>query len=131
MAAENLLGSRISSFTGEYRASSFTVQGNPVGTPISNPLLRHGNLVDGPNPDLIYDRQTGRVQIDLADLADHYPFGSGDIWWQHFTAQRFFLALANHDGSFRVNQLNSQRIGNLNAFGGGGYFNKNRIGTIP
>lgn len=128
VAVENLLGTRISSFTGTYRAASFTIDGMRAGDPVVNPVVGAGSLFDGSNPDLIYDRQTGRVQIDLADLAAQYPFGSGDIWWQHFTAQRFFLALANHDGSFSVNQLQSQQIGNLTTFGGGGYFNKNRIG---
>ncbi len=127
VAVEDLFDTRISSFTGAYRATSFTVEGTPAGAPVVNPRLGAGNLVDGPNPDLIYDCRTGDVQIDLADLAAQYPFGSGEIWWQYFDAQRLFIALANHDGSFSVDHLQRGRLGDLTAYPGG-YFNENRIG---
>jgi hypothetical protein len=124
-AIEGFTGTRISSFTGAYRATSFTVEGSAVGSPSMNPLVGAGNVIDTASPDLIYDSLTGRVQLDLTDLAAGYPFGSGDIWWQHFTAQRLFVALANHDGTFSAGQAPS----NLGVFSGyGTYANANRIG---
>ena len=126
VAVEDLFDTRVSSFTGAYHATSFTVEGTPAGTPVVNPRLGAGNLFDGPNPDLIYNCRTGDVQIDLADLAAQYPFGSGDIWWEHFDGQRLFIALANHDGSFLVDQIERGRLGDLPVYSGS-YFNENRI----
>lgn len=124
---EDFLGTRISSFTGAYRATSFTVEGSPVGTITLNPRMGAGNVFDTVSPDLIYDSLTGRVQIDLSDLAARYPFGSGDIWWQHFTAQRLFVALANHDGTFAASELPSHH-GGLSSYSWERYANANRIG---
>jgi hypothetical protein len=126
-AIESFAGTRISSFTGAYRATSFTVEGSAVGSPNVNARLGAGNVLDTTSPDLIYDALTGRVQLDLSDLEVQYPFGSGDIWWQHFTAQRLFVALANHDGSFSVERL-PKSLNGVSSFGGGSYANANRIG---
>jgi len=105
VAVEELLGTRISSFTGTYRATDFTVVGSPAGEQTVNPRLGAGNLHDTSSPDLIYNVLNGNVQLDLTDLAAQYPQGSGEIWWQHFYAQRLFFSLANHDGSFDVAQF--------------------------
>ena len=106
VAIEEQLGTRISSFTGSYRSSGFMVQGSPVGAPTENPTVGAGSLEDGPNADLIYNATTGEVSIDLLDVArNNYPRGDGSIWWQHFDAQRLFVALANNDGSFASDAL--------------------------
>ena len=102
---ESHFGTRVSSFTGAYQATDILIDGSPTGAevPVSQGA---GNLVDGPNPDLYYNKSTGHIEIDIADVAEQYPFGDGNIWWQHFDAQRMFVSLANHDGSFREPMLN-------------------------
>ncbi len=125
---ENLLGSRISSFTGAYQASSFSITGSPLGATVQNPRLGAGNLTDGPNPDLIYFPSTGEVKLDLADLAAQYPFGGGSIWWQHFDAQRLFVALANHDGTFNVQGFNAGAMASLGTNPYPPVLNQNRLG---
>ena len=111
------LGTPISSFSGVYRATSFTVTGSPANVPNNHPRLGAGNLTDGPEPDLIYDRDTGRVQVDLSDLAAQHS---------DFKSRNLHIALVNHDSSFTPNHLGPYTISGLNASHIA--FNSNRIG---
>jgi hypothetical protein len=108
LRVENLLGTRISSFTGAYQAAHFTVTGSPTGQQVVNPIIGAGNLVDGPNPDLIYNKATGEVKLDLSDLAAQYP-----KYGVPFTQERLFLALANQDSSFNVANFNFTGLGSV------------------
>jgi hypothetical protein len=125
---EDYFGVRVSSFAGAYRANSFSITGSAVGGMNQNPRLGAGNLTDGASPDLLYDARTGEVRLDLTDLAARYPFGSGDIWWQHFDAQRLFVALANHDSSFNVAGFDSTDMESLGLFPEAPALNSNRLG---
>ena len=106
---EERFNTPISSFSGAYRASHFVIEGSPVGESVGVPNPGVGNLVDGPDADLVYNSSTGDVTIDLSDIADTYPFGDGTIWWQDFSAQRLFFAFANDSGSFVPENLDPFR----------------------
>jgi hypothetical protein len=108
VGVENLLGTRVSSFTGSYQASLFSVTGSPDSQQTVNPLLGAGNLTDGAHPDLIYNQITGEVRIDLADLAAQYAGST-------FNQQRLFLALANHDGTLNAAGFNQTDLDALAA----------------
>jgi hypothetical protein len=117
---EDLLGARATSFTGCYDCSSFTVLGTPANTPDVHPIVGAGNIVDGQNPDLIYNRQTGRVQIDVSDLAAQF---TPDV----FKTANLFFALVNRDGIFNASVLSPRFSPKLTAYSAQGQFNQNRV----
>jgi hypothetical protein len=101
---ENAFGARLGSFTGVYSASQFTVTGSPLTPATVNPIVGAGNLTDGVNPDLIYNKVTGEVKMNLDDLVPLYSnFPSF-----HLENDLLLVHLANHDGSFNVAQSQSE-----------------------
>ena len=62
----------------------------------------------GSNPDLIYNKLTGEVSLDLSDIAAQYP-----IFGLPFSRARLELALANQDSTFKTANFNSSGLSNL------------------
>ena len=112
-----------------YRASDFTVRGEPIDAPPNTTRLGAGNLFDGGNPDLRYSPANGRVQIDLSDLAAQYPITSpsGNFQWE-FDTERLFFSLANHDQSFSTSDVATGVAEGLGRSFPAPIANKNRVG---
>jgi|GEM_PF-4349134 len=105
---EGITGTKISSFTGTYAGSEFTITGRARGTEFDRPATGAGNLIDGPNADLVYYPETGAVAIDLSDLSAD-PLGLGlEIDFSVF--RRLSANIGNYDNSFNTDVIDFEAL---------------------
>lgn len=105
---EEIMDTKISSFTGTYAGSEFTVTGRALGAEFERPATGAGNLIDGPNADLVYYPETGAVAIDLSDLSAD-PLGLG-LAIDFSVFRRLSASIGNYDNSFNPEVIDFEAL---------------------